>query len=512
MLHSQPFCADKLAGVVDSKNANDEKEVPVGSADPKRVFILGAGFSKAISDLMPVADKLGEEVANRLQLPQNLTRGTFEDWLSRLGEAQPDVSVAHNLQRQSYFEQVVEAIGEELEAKQTEVLDEKGFPLWLLKFVAVVHFWQSTLISFNYDTLVEQAAVAASLKPPNPIPGVPGSANSTISAGDVIGQMPPLPSGPSRSPYQTLRLWKLHGSLAWWWVPGDSAGTTIVRWPIDREELSATTLTQQMDLGSGIKTVPSEPHENNSERRVRLLFGRSRFIAPPSGLKSSYYQNPFMGQLWQNSRQALQNATEIYVVGYSMPPADTAARGLCRESIPLGTKIVVVDRCPGPIVKQLKDWGFKQVEYIDDDGCVEELVERLEQERAYEVVQNLICELCSERIILDENDTSTIVVPGSQVLPQALKAWRIENSSLILSKASQDDAAAHQVDSVQEPTGEADLRASKLATLLKENSIEEIVFERDNKRRRVLDYKPMPYQNFDDKFTLRQLWLIIPGL
>ena len=65
MLHSQPFCADKLAGVVDSKNANDEKEVPVGSADPKRVFILGAGFSKAISDLMPVADKLGLKQAKR---------------------------------------------------------------------------------------------------------------------------------------------------------------------------------------------------------------------------------------------------------------------------------------------------------------------------------------------------------------------------------------------------------------------------------------------------------------
>ncbi|CAG4910657.1 unnamed protein product [Acidithrix sp. C25] len=50
-------------------------------------------------------------LAENLEIPSNFTRGTFEDWLSRLVEFQPDVPHADNFQRQNYFHQIVETIG-----------------------------------------------------------------------------------------------------------------------------------------------------------------------------------------------------------------------------------------------------------------------------------------------------------------------------------------------------------------------------------------------------------------
>ena len=62
----------------------------------RHIVILGAGFSKAVDCRMPTSDELGDEVRERLDasgngLPAELTRGSFEEWLSRLAEDQPDL-------------------------------------------------------------------------------------------------------------------------------------------------------------------------------------------------------------------------------------------------------------------------------------------------------------------------------------------------------------------------------------------------------------------------------------
>jgi len=56
------------------------------------MFILGAGFSRAISDAMPLTDELGNEVRRRLpdvatKRPHDFKNGYFEAWLSRLATA-----------------------------------------------------------------------------------------------------------------------------------------------------------------------------------------------------------------------------------------------------------------------------------------------------------------------------------------------------------------------------------------------------------------------------------------
>ncbi len=67
----------------------------------QRVTILGAGFSKAMSDAMPLTDKLGDLVLKRIASTPNFSAprsypGCFEAWLSRLAEDQPDLNAASN--------------------------------------------------------------------------------------------------------------------------------------------------------------------------------------------------------------------------------------------------------------------------------------------------------------------------------------------------------------------------------------------------------------------------------
>lgn len=486
-------------------------ERSVDSFSPRRVFILGAGFSKAVSDLMPLTDTLGEQVAEKLKIPPDLTRGTFEEWLSRLCEPQPDVSPEENLHRQAYFQQIVDFIGAELERKQREA-EEAGLPCWLFRFVSVVHFWEPTFISFNYDTLLETAASLALLEAPL----APFMGKSFISAGDVIGQKPPLPFGPSRAPFSTFRLWKLHGSLAWWWVPGDITGMTVVRWPLDAEELLFSTKTEKMDaFGSGTYEYRLEPDEDEKDRRGRLLYGRSRYIAPPSGSKSSYYQNPFMVKLWQDARRSLEYANEVYFIGYSMPPADSAARGLFRESISSDTTIFVVNKCPEQIVKQLRKWGFENIEYITGKKCVEAMVDNFERERAHEVVERLKEYLSSGKVSLTDDEQSRVIWSKPPNKYGALELVDIEMRSLILGPKSNNYGSPENVETQSQNTERfrKGLTVSKLSTLLSQNEIEEIVVRVDDGLQKVIDYKPQPRDTGDDgKPSIGGIWLCVAYL
>ena len=81
------------------------------------VFVLGAGFSKAISQQMPTIDELGESCRRLLEtaghkdrMPTYFADGLFEQWLSRLATDQPDYSAATNAENLGAFARASEAI------------------------------------------------------------------------------------------------------------------------------------------------------------------------------------------------------------------------------------------------------------------------------------------------------------------------------------------------------------------------------------------------------------------
>lgn len=190
------------------------------SSTVRRVFILGAGFSKAVSPTMPTADELGCKVLDALQergetLPTQLTRGCFEDWLSRLAENQPDLWEEENHHNRGYFSRISRTIGEILDASEKQAIsDDAWLTTWLDRFVAVLHAWQSTVITFNYDNLIERAVNSHNLLDFS-------NENQRVVSSDLIGQVPVPPDAVVGGPLSTFRLLKLHGSVDWWWSPGD---------------------------------------------------------------------------------------------------------------------------------------------------------------------------------------------------------------------------------------------------------------------------------------------------
>ena len=285
------------------------------------VFILGAGFSKAVAENFPLAADLLEPI--RTQLGDQLgaavqPRGGegFEQWLSRLAEDQPYLPSDANLERAAAFQRVSKAVSEILSDHENTALASPE-PEWLAKLVATWHIRQATVISFNYDNLVEAAVLSQvlALKDDHQF-------DSRVTVPDILRGLPPLPPrlmseetpthvGPSFD--QTFRLLKLHGSISWFWDDGDNGGATLQRWPYIGQFL--------------------QPRGDQTEDIARQFPGRVPFIAPPSATKSKYLGNRVLRDFWREALYALQNAENIYFLGYSVPPQDQAAMGLIIEGI-----------------------------------------------------------------------------------------------------------------------------------------------------------------------------------
>lgn len=124
------------------------------------VFILGAGFSKSISERMPVLGELRNcfEDINTDYLPAKIRDLTdFEQLLTYLSSPAAFVSPADAKRGEATFFEVAEAIGTSIDEREASALHEhsSGPPKWLTSLVSA---WRSTgaaVLTFNYDTLIE---------------------------------------------------------------------------------------------------------------------------------------------------------------------------------------------------------------------------------------------------------------------------------------------------------------------------------------------------------------------
>ncbi len=327
--------------------------------EARRCLVLGAGFSRAVSPLMPTTDELGDQAAQALadagiRLPrQGFTGGYFEAWLSRLAEPQPDLRDDENLHNQAWFVRLTEILREVLVRRQNEVMASSP-PWWLQRLIGVAHQARLTVISFNYDTLLEAACNACV---------VWDWANSTrVGSTHLVQNLPPEPvlAGTfATPPADTFRLLKLHGSVDCWWVNGDATGATIVRVPRGWRH-------DQPGRGDHV--------------RDGALPGRTPFVVPPSAAKSYFYRNPVTRELWQQAAAALQAADTVALVGYSLPVTDLVTSGMFADRLSgRDVTVEVVNPNPGPPLDALDRLTIRAQAY---DGPVESYVDTLEQQAA----------------------------------------------------------------------------------------------------------------------------------
>jgi hypothetical protein len=310
----------------------------------RHVFMVGAGFSKAIHDAMPTLDQVGQVVARRIvnrpalgELPDAVQAtlrngfipgGDLEAWLSTLATPPPFVSEIETHFYAGIFAQVAFDIGEEVEASESKVLAQDP-PSWLVRLVRIWNVIGATVITFNYDTLVEHAAVR-----------------------------PILPWG-DRWPNVAFSLLKVHGSTNWWRARGSASGGDIA--------------VQKLLPGWGVEKVRLDP------------VGDQRVLIPPIVAKGSFYDLSFIRRQWQQARAALESATTLCVVGYRLPDNDLAATALVGQHLATNAQIVVVNRSPEQPTSVLERNGRNVARVVGGDDCISEFVAEYDAMLASEI-------------------------------------------------------------------------------------------------------------------------------
>jgi hypothetical protein len=283
------------------------------------VFLLGAGFSKAISDEMPLLTKLAECVPRAepgLDLAPNLRPEQFESWLSFLATDQAWLTEAQNLRNRALFLDVAGRVSDYISTCEDRVLTAP-VPPWLLHLVQYWHENQATVITFNYDVLVEKAYTEAVR-----VPSSPGQGDDYVSATHLY----PVPVTPLNARYgsvlgagaaTTFRLLKLHGSTSWSYSGAASFfGETIY----DRGVYP----------GWRAGRPPGHPD------KLPLLI-------PPTSGKSAFFNNEFVRGQWRLAYDALLGASVVYLMGYSMPATDEMTRFLLAATLRPGATAWIVN-------------------------------------------------------------------------------------------------------------------------------------------------------------------------
>jgi len=345
----------------------------VNAREGDTVFVFGAGFSRAISDQLPLTDRLGDLVVERIadhdpDAPRGgFKGGYFEAWLSRLADDQPDLDPADNLLNRSMFARVTGAIYDIVTEREFKALKDTP-PSWLLSLLGILHARRMTAITFNYDTLLERAVANHYL--------FNWQARRRVQPADIVDHIPPAVLLPgvrfSSMPTDSLLLLKLHGSTDVYWVPNDSTGATINRWEL---------------FGRW-----GDPESVDSGRRRRELPGREPFIVPPAASKSSYYLNPITQHLWRRAAEKLGFASRVVFLGYSLPPTDLVTSGMLGSHLSRdGVRVDVVDTNPSPVRKRLLALGVeaKRIKIHGGGDPIRAFIDALELEEARRTVQEL---------------------------------------------------------------------------------------------------------------------------
>lgn len=341
---------------------SDTAHPPLG-AD---VVIVGAGFSRAVSECFGLTEELGQAAIEKAGLPSDMRPGReerFESWLSRLAEDQPYRPAAESLEARAQFLRLATSVAEVVAEWEARAFASTP-PTWLEDLLSVLHVRRGIIISFNYDHVIECGVEGHCL--------MDRAAEVRVRAADVLARLPlcatyleeeertyPVPwpgnllgQDPKLMPSgwlpETFRLVKLHGSLSWYWDPGDHLGITLQRWRVP---------------GRFGDYVPAD----EAERR-RSLPSREPFVVPPTATKSPYLTNLVTRELWKTAREALSVASRVVLLGYSLPGEDQVVQGLLAETLRhRNVKVVVANYTPEPVVERLR--ALDVVQHADQVCC-----------------------------------------------------------------------------------------------------------------------------------------------
>lgn len=311
------------------------------------VFLLGAGFSKATNIIMPTLKELSIEVKNLMNNTKNsfpsplLELGdNIELWLTYLSQSQPWLKEHNNLENKALYLKMVETIGDILD-KATETTIKSEEPDWLRSLIHYWHTHNSNIITLNYDTIVESAAFQQDIFYSNLYPApLPDIRRTSIYVAEELN---------------TFVLHKLHGSVNWYYSGAPSY------------------------FGEVIYSKPIVPWGKPDKQFTHFskLAGKDKvpLIIPPTSEKNSYLYHETMRHIWASAATALQNASRLFIIGYSLPTTDLGIRFLLQYCKPSPKATLFIVNKDNICTKRYRE--LLQESYLIDDSFVEQGVEGL---------------------------------------------------------------------------------------------------------------------------------------
>lgn len=277
----------------------------------QKVFFLGAGFSKAVNDNYPLMRELTTEALARVEkgsaqhhlteLAPQITQN-IEGLLTYLSTDLPWKTDTTKYANKSLYCAIVQALSDIFMeyARHEKAKDDRNSLWWQFADKIRRHAWDYNFITLNYDILLEVMLQAVY------------PTTSWVNYHDFYSY--PMTWIGNRMPKNAFgfayegkkgtapKILKLHGSANWFWA-GVSPSDVLYY----RNWISA---------------------ENNN-----ITMGLKPYIIPPVLDKSSFYSHIAIHSLWKQAEELLQQADEIYIIGFSFPQTDLAVKYLFQSAL-----------------------------------------------------------------------------------------------------------------------------------------------------------------------------------
>ena len=190
------------------------------------------------------------------------------------------------------------------------------WPQWLNDLIKSWHKNKATVITLNYDTLVENAVDKAQI--PSGVPNEWDLTTDDIYPGYLANLLARTAGMYSRGQkINTFSYLKLHGSLNWYYS--------------GRTEFYGETIFYS-------RVLPEPFHDLHHDKEMLII--------PPVYEKTGYFNNESIRRLWWDARAALADSIRVFIIGYSLPISDLGMGFFLFNNCPLGSEIYIVDIDP----------------------------------------------------------------------------------------------------------------------------------------------------------------------
>jgi hypothetical protein len=330
----------------------------------KRLFILGSGFSKAVSEKMPVVKQLTKDLEEEIERNSQLNllnnqryqhlRHDLELLLTYLSQEHPWKTPAEFHEDRALFLRISEWLAQRITECEASAFKEV-IPEWPMNLVRWLNKTRTSVITFNYDTMLERICFRADND------GIHAYTYG-ISLPAIQDRVSAVESDHVLNP-SAFHVIKLHGSINWFYSGGEQfPGEQIFQRYVATESPDLDSITENGQPMLSLKIWLKE-----------LLFDKVTLIIPPLAEKSRFYSNQMIRSLWIKAKEHLAQADEIYCVGYSLPDTDLTTKLLLQTACTGNSKKIFVvnllcqevnDEQGKPDEKKTKEVGQREKESL----------------------------------------------------------------------------------------------------------------------------------------------------